>query len=132
MNQKIFFNLLKYLIALVWLVNGIYCKVLGYVPRHQAIVAEILGEQYDKELIVLIGLSEVEIVIWVLSEYRVKSCATLQIAVVGLMNILEFSLVPHLLLWGRLNIVFAGIFILVVYYYGFVLRLSKVRISSRK
>lgn len=125
MKQKLFFNLLKYLIALVWLVNGIYCKVLGYVPRHQAIVAEILGEQYAKELIVLIGLSEVVMAIWVLSEYRVKTCATLQIAVVGLMNILEFSLVSHLLLWGRLNIVFAGIFILVVYYYGFVLSKSK-------
>jgi len=132
MKQKLFFNLLKFLIALVWLVNGLYCKVLGYVPRHKAIVGEILGEQYAKELIILIGISELVMAVWVLSEYKVKICTSLQIVVVGLMNILEFLLVPHLLLWGRLNIVFAGIFILVVYYYGFVLRSSNVMISSRK
>ena len=125
MKQKLFFNLLKYLIALVWLVNGLYCKILGYVPRHQAIVSEILGEQYANELIILIGISELVMAVWVISEYKVKICTTLQIVVVGLMNILEFLLVPHLLLWGRLNIVFAGIFILVVYYYGFILSKSK-------
>jgi hypothetical protein len=36
------YKLLNYLIAAVWLVNGLFCKVLGLVPRHQEIVATIL------------------------------------------------------------------------------------------
>lgn len=36
--------ILRGLIALVWLVNGLWCKVLGHVPRHEAIVARVLSE----------------------------------------------------------------------------------------
>lgn len=36
------YRFLTYLFALVWLVNGLLCKVLGLVPRHAAIVARIL------------------------------------------------------------------------------------------
>ena len=38
------------LISLVWLVNGLYCKVLNFVPRHQLIVARILGEDFARIL----------------------------------------------------------------------------------
>ncbi len=37
-------QLLTYAIASVWLVNGLFCKVLNWVPRHQFIVARILGK----------------------------------------------------------------------------------------
>jgi hypothetical protein len=35
------------------------------------------------------------------------------------MNILEFTLVPDLLLWGRLNLVFAVLFAVVIWWWGF-------------
>ncbi len=42
--------------------------------------------------------------------------------VISTMNILEFLLVPQLLLWGRFNIVFAVIFIALIYYNEFKLK----------
>jgi len=37
------FSLLKYFIALIWLINGLFCKLLNFVPRHEEIVKRILG-----------------------------------------------------------------------------------------
>jgi len=42
--------------------------------------------------------------------------------VIGIMNILEFLLVPQLLLWERFNIVFAVMFIALIYYNEFKLK----------
>lgn len=95
------------ILALVWLVNGLYCKVLNLVPRHQEIVAAILGPAHARELTVLIGLSEIVMACWIVSGWRPRSAAGLQIGVVGLMNLLEVMLVPELLLWGRWNGLFA-------------------------
>ena len=39
--------------------------------------------------------------------------------VIATMNILEFIIVPNLLLWGRANALFAFLFILVIYYNEF-------------
>ncbi|MFN4085950.1 MAG: DoxX-like family protein [Spirosomataceae bacterium] len=115
-------RILTFLIATVWLANGLLCKVLYLVPRHEQIVARILGEDYSKTLTVLIGLSEVVMAIWVLTRFKTKFNAITQITVVATMNILEFILVPDLLLWGRLNSVFALLFIGLVYYNEFVLK----------
>jgi hypothetical protein len=60
--------------------------------------------------------------IWIVSGYKSKLNAWTQIGVVGLMNTLEFILVPDLLLWGKFNSVFAFMFILVVYLNGFYVR----------
>ena len=109
------------LIASVWLANGLFCKVLNLVPRHEQIVARILGDDYSRSLTILIGLSEIVVAIWVLTRFKTKFNAIAQIAVVATMNILEFILVPDLLLWGRLNLVFALLFIGLVYYNEFVL-----------
>ena len=100
------------------------CKVLNLVPRHEAIVANILGNEYSRELIILIGLSEIVMAIWVSSKYKSKFNAIIQMATVATMNVLEFLLVPELLLWGRFNFVFALCFIGLVYYNEFVLKKS--------
>jgi hypothetical protein len=112
---------LHYGIAAVWLANGLFCKVLNLVPRHASIVAHILNTSYSAILTIIIGLLEVIMAIWILSKIKSKLCAVIQIVVVALMNILEFTLVPHLLLWGRFNIIFASIFVAIVYYNQFVL-----------
>jgi hypothetical protein len=59
--------------------------------------------------------------IWVLTKFKSKLNAIAQIIIVATMNILEFISVPELLLWGRFNIVFAFLFIGLVYYNEFVL-----------
>jgi len=119
-NKKLH-KALTLLISVVWLANGLFCKVLNLVPRHEQIVARILGEDYSRPLTILIGLSEVVMAVWVLSKFKSKLNAITQILIVALMNTLEFILVPDLLLWGRLNSVFALLFIGLVYYNEFVL-----------
>lgn len=108
-------------IALVWLVNGLFCKVLNLVPRHGQIVAAILGVSYANTLTVLIGLAELVMVVWIISGYRPRLCAVMQIMVVLMMNVLEIALVPQLLLFGPYNGLFALLFIGLVYINGFIL-----------
>ncbi len=115
------YKILTYLIAIVWIVNGLFCKVLNLVSRHEQIVGRILGNVYSKPLTILIGISEILMAIWILSGYKSKINTWTQILVVSLMNVLEFILVPDLLLWGRFNIVFSISFILVLYYREFIL-----------
>ena len=121
MKNKKSHKALTLLISLVWLVNGLFCKVLNLVPRHEQIVAQILAEDYSRPLTILIGLSEVVMAVWILSKFKSKLNAITQILVVALMNALEFILVPDLLLWGKLNSLFALLLIGLIYCNKFVL-----------
>lgn len=114
-------KILLYLIAAVWLANGLFCKVLNLVPRHTEIVARILGDTYARPLTILIGCSEILMMVWVLSGIRARWCAIVQAVVIASMNVLEFTLVPDILLWGRLNIIFAFAFIALILCNEFVL-----------
>jgi len=114
-------KILTYFIALVWLVNGLFAKVLNLVPRHEQIVGRILNDQYSRTLILIIGFLEILMTFWILSRIKAKLNAILQIVVVGLMNVLEFMLVPDLLLWGRFNALFAALFMIIIYYNEFIL-----------
>lgn len=114
-------QLLNYFIAAVWLVNGLFCKLLNLVPRHREIVAGILGNNHSRILTILIGLSEILMAVWILSRIKPRLNAIIQMIVISSMNILEFLLVPELLLWGRANAVFAFLFILLIYYNEFYL-----------
>ncbi len=112
-------KILTYCIATIWIANGLFCKVLNLVPRHEQIVLRILGGYHSRLLTILIGLSEIIMAVWILSGYKTKLNAVSEITVVTTMITLEFILVPDLLLWGKLNSLFALIFILVVYYNEF-------------
>lgn len=114
-------RLIGYLIALVWLVNGLFCKVLNLVPRHEEIVARILGDEYARPLTMLIGVSEILVAIWVVTGIRSKLNASFQIAMVASMNVIEFFLAPDLLLLGHMNALFALAFIGLIYYWEFML-----------
>jgi len=115
-------KIINYFIAAVWLANGLFCKVLNMVPRHQEIVATILGQEHARLLTIAIGISEVLMAIWILSGIKSRLNALLQIAVIAVMNTLEFILVPGLLLWGRFNALFALLLILIIYYHEFHLK----------
>ena len=108
-----------YLMALVWLINGLYCKVLNGVPRHEEIVARILGDEYAGSLTRLIGVLEILIAVWIVSRIWPRLAALLQIGLVLIMNLLEFALAPDLLLFGRLNMVFALLFAAFIYFMEF-------------
>lgn len=107
------------LFALVWLINGLFCKVLDLVPRHREIVGRILGEDHAPTLTRLIGASEIVMAIWILSGWRWRWSATAQIVAVLTMNVIELWLVPDLLLFGRWNACIALAYVCVVAYAGF-------------
>jgi hypothetical protein len=107
------------LIAAVWLVNGLACKVLGLVPRHEAIVARILGAEHAPLLTRIIGVAEIAMAAWIVAGVAARANALLQIALIAAMNALESVLAPDLLLWGRANALFALAFILLIAWNAF-------------
>lgn len=108
-------NVVNIGIALVWMINGVFCKVLNYVPRHQLIVARILGETHVALLTRTIGILEAGMAIWILSRIKSRWCAIAQILLVAAMNVIEFIAAPDLLLFGRINIIIAAVFIFIIY-----------------
>jgi hypothetical protein len=114
------YRISHYLIALVWLINGLFCKLLHLVPRHEQIVGRILGNEYAPILTMLIGLAEVVMVIWILSGFLRRLNIITQMLVIATMNVIEFLLASDLLLWGRFNALFAFIFVVFIYFHGFV------------
>lgn len=122
MNKSIIHKVLTILISLVWLINGLYAKVLGFVPRHQQIVARILGIEISFVAVKVIGALEICMFIWVISRKFSRLAAVVQIVIVMAMNILEFILVPDLLLFGRMNIIIALVFVCVVYINEFIIK----------
>lgn len=109
----------RLIFAAVWLVNGVWCKILDGVPRHREIVARILGEEHSLLLTRMIGWGEVVMALWILSGIRWKWSCAAQIAAVAVMNVIEFILVPDLLLFGRFNSLVALAYISLVAWAGF-------------
>lgn len=107
---------LNYGIAAVWIANGLFCKVLNLVPRHQQIVARIIGNAHAGIMTRAIGFAEIAMAIWILSGIMPKLNAIVQAVIIATMNSLEFILAPDLLLWGRFNALFAFLFILLILY----------------
>ena len=118
---------LNYLIAAVWIANGLFCKVLNLVPRHQEIVARIIGNAHAGVLTITIGFSEIAMALWVLSGIKTKLNAIAQVVVIATMNSLEFIMAPDLLLWGRFNAVFAALFCILILFNEFYLRNKQIQ-----
>lgn len=103
-------SLLTLLLVVVWAVNGLWCKLLGQVPRHEQIVARVVGEALAPHLTLLIGLAELGMVLWILSDLLPRLCALTQAGVVMTMNVIEQLIAPDLLLFGRFNLLWATVF----------------------
>ena len=73
-------------------------------------------------LTLIIGLLEVGMFVWILTRIKARICSTLQIFIIGTTNVLEFFLASDLLLFGKLNIVFAAIFMAIIFINDFYLR----------
>ena len=113
--MKIAHKILTVCIGLVWVANGLFCKVLNLVPRHTEIVARILGDEHARLLTILIGCSEILMAVWVFSRIKSRWNAIAQIGIVATMNTIEFILAPDQLLWGKFNSLFALLFCVTVY-----------------
>ncbi|MGA9213406.1 DoxX-like family protein [Kaistella sp.] len=122
MNKIKFYNFLNYFFCLVWLVNGLFCKILNFEPRHQEIVGRILGTENSGMFTLIIGVLEILMAIWIFSKLKAKLNSWLQMIIILTMNIIEFSVVPDLLLWGKLNLIFAFLFVTLIYYKEFILK----------
>jgi len=112
-------RIIDFLLGSVWLVMGLYCKLLGQVPRHEQIVAQILGPEHATAWTRAIGIGEILLGLWIAAGWRRKTSATLQISLVMLMNALEIWRAGDLLLWGPANFLFALMFCALVYWNAF-------------
>ncbi|MGX7667988.1 DoxX-like family protein [Flavobacterium pedocola] len=119
-SQNHWTQITTFLIVMVWFCNGFFCKVLNLVPRHEQIVAVFFGKDMAREMTFLIGFSEILMAVWIFSGIHSKLNTRLQIAIIGLMNVLELIFASDLLLWGRWNIIFAVCFMIFLYYREFV------------
>jgi hypothetical protein len=119
--MKITQQILTICIAIIWMANGLFCKVLNLVPRHEEIVANILGATYSRTFTLLIGISEICMAIWILTRIKTRLTAVAQMLIIATMNTLEFILVPDLLMWGKMNSVFALVLILTIFFNEFYL-----------
>lgn len=103
----------RVVVGLVWITFGLLFKVLRLLPRHERIVAEILGERVAPWLTRLIGLGETALGLWVLSGLYPAAAAALQTALLLTMNGLELRRARHLLLTPRgmvaANVVLLGL-----------------------
>lgn len=118
MNRAISLPLRLFFTA-VWLINGVWCKLIDGVPRHREIVARILGEEHSLALTRIIGAGEVVMAVWILSGIRWKWSCAAQISTVVLMNVIEFFMAPDLLLFGRFNSLVALAYVSLVARAGF-------------
>lgn len=117
------YKFLTVLIAAVWLANGLFCKIFNLVPRHEKIIARILGEPNSEILTKIIGIAEIFMAIWIVSGIKSRLNAIMQIVIIAIMNCIEFIFASDLLLWGKINAVFAFLFIVLIYVNEF--KLSK-------
>jgi len=85
----------------VWLVHGLYNKVLHGSPRHLAIVQSVpgLSGSAGEHALVAIGGAEIAIAVWVVSGWFPHVCAAVQTVLLLSMNVVELTVAPQFLLW---------------------------------
>lgn len=91
-------EVVRIVIAAVWVFHGLYSKILDGIPRHRMIVGRILGEEYARPLAVMIGVGEILLGLWVLSGRRTFACALFQTLALVAMNTLEILFAKELLI----------------------------------
>jgi len=81
-------RLIRISIALVWMYEGLWCKVLEHAPRHKAILDNLplLTPAEAHAVLLALGVVECGIAIWVISGWRPAEGALLQTALLVTMN----------------------------------------------
>jgi hypothetical protein len=80
--------LIRASIGLVWLYEGLWCKVLERVPRHEAVLASapFIGHDGSRTALAALGLVECAIALWVWSGWRLREAAIVQTVLLIAMN----------------------------------------------
>lgn len=86
-------SLLRLAVALVWLYEGLWCKVLGRMPHQQAIVESVpaLGGSFARLFLNSLGYLECAFAIWVLSGLWPWWAALAQTIILVAMNTVGLS-----------------------------------------
>ena len=81
-------KLIRASIALVWLYEGLWCKLLGGVPRQAEVIAAapFIGPATAGAALITLGLAECGIAAWVLSGWRMRPAALVQTVLLIAMN----------------------------------------------
>jgi uncharacterized membrane protein YphA (DoxX/SURF4 family) len=103
----------RYGTAAVWLFHGLFSKVLGGIPRHEQIVARVLGGTLARPATLFVGVVEIVLGLWIVSRRRPRACAAAQTVLLVSMNVLELIFARDLLLapiaMVSANFVFLGL-----------------------
>jgi len=102
------------LITSVWWVFGLYCKVLNRVPRHRQILERVMGIRWGW-LIVLVGIGEMLIGVWVQTGWERPACAVVQTVIILTMNLLEICFAGDLLISAPRMVALNGLLLAVVW-----------------
>jgi hypothetical protein len=75
-------------LAMVWIYQGLWLKLLGGTPRHRAILESVpyLSPAAAHTALALLGAAECVLGIWVLSARRPRAAAAAQTALLAVMN----------------------------------------------
>lgn len=84
-------------VAVVWLYNGAWCKLLRRCPSHVAILTASFGETAGTAALVVLGALETGLAFWVLSRRAPRLAAAVQTGLLVAMN-------AGGLLWGAESI----------------------------
>lgn len=102
----------RFPIAAVWIFHGLFSKILHGIPRHEMIVARILGDEIGKPATIAIGLLEILLGIWILTGRWKITCAAVQTLAIISMNTFEILIAEDLLISApgmvALNAAFLG------------------------
>jgi hypothetical protein len=81
-------RLIRLSIALVWLYEGLWCKVLGGLPSHAAVISSVpfIGPAGSRVVLITLGLVECGIAAWVSSGQRMRQAAIVQTVLLVAMN----------------------------------------------
>ncbi len=96
--QKTILKVFRWGVASVWLFHGLFSKVLHGIPRHQQIVARVVGNDLAAATTFAVGGIEILVGVWVLSGRSPLLCAATQTILLLTMNLLELRFASDLLL----------------------------------
>jgi len=81
-------KLIRLSIAMVWFYQGLWSKVLGRIPRQEAVISTVpfIGAAEVRLALITLGLVECGLAVWVLSGQRMRQAAGVQTALLAAMN----------------------------------------------
>lgn len=89
-------TVIRLAVAAVWMYEGLWSKLLGRAARQNQVVAAVpvFGPRFGRTFLMMLGLVEVSLALWVLSGVLPGMCSVTQVALLIALN-------TNGLLWAR-------------------------------